>query len=341
MTTLSPTVRTEFFANRADAVDAGETDTRGALERLGADGLVGLDAGGPDYTASFEVVRDIARVCVSQAFSTWAHRMAVEYLTQWETDLTAATLLPDLRRGARPGATAMASALAAKLGLGTLGVDARRDGDEIVLDGKVRWASNLFDDAVVVLPASIDGDRTAAVAVPVSTPGVHVNTPPSLLALDGTASSSLRLDGVRLDSGHVLSTDLDAFLAGIRRPFLLLQSAFCVGLSEAALDATSTDGVNEVFAPDRDRVAGRLDALRDTIGALLRDPAAEHRAVLSARLTAAEVAFDATALEGRTRGGAGYVRTSPTARRLREAAFLPIQSPTEAQLRWELSQSAS
>ena len=36
-------------------------------------------------------------------------------------------------------------------------------------------------------------------------------------------------------------------------------------------------------------------------------------------------------------GGAGYVAKSPTARRLREASFLPVQSPTEGHLRYELS----
>ena len=34
---------------------------------------------------------------------------------------------------------------------------------------------------------------------------------------------------------------------------------------------------------------------------------------------------------------AGYVASSPTARRLREASFLPVQSPTEGHLRFELS----
>ena len=35
-------------------------------------------------------------------------------------------------------------------------------------------------------------------------------------------------------------------------------------------------------------------------------------------------------------GGRGYAMSSPTARRAREAAFLPVQSPSQSQLRWEL-----
>jgi hypothetical protein len=43
------------------------------------------------------------------------------------------------------------------------------------------------------------------------------------------------------------------------------------------------------------------------------------------------------ALEAKMMGGRGYVVTTPTARRLREAAFLPIQALTERQLRWEIA----
>jgi hypothetical protein len=39
-------------------------------------------------------------------------------------------------------------------------------------------------------------------------------------------------------------------------------------------------------------------------------------------------------------GGRGYAMSSPTARRAREAAFLPVQSPTEGHLRWVLQNLA-
>ena len=45
----------------------------------------------------------------------------------------------------------------------------------------------------------------------------------------------------------------------------------------------------------------------------------------------------ATHFELQVVGGAGYVTESPTARRLREASFLPVQSPIEGHLRYELA----
>jgi alkylation response protein AidB-like acyl-CoA dehydrogenase len=56
------------------------------------------------------------------------------------------------------------------------------------------------------------------------------------------------------------------------------------------------------------------------------------------RLAGAEVATAAAALEARTAGGKGYASRSGASRRFREAAFIPVQSPSEAQLRWELAQ---
>lgn len=44
-------------------------------------------------------------------------------------------------------------------------------------------------------------------------------------------------------------------------------------------------------------------------------------------------------IEVRVASGAGYARNSPASRRFREAAFIPAQSPSEGQLRWELERA--
>ncbi|MDT7755470.1 MAG: hypothetical protein QOH27_1368, partial [Mycobacterium sp.] len=61
--------------------------------------------------------------------------------------------------------------------------------------------------------------------------------------------------------------------------------------------------------------------------------------LIELRLQAAGLAVDATRLEVTLTGGAGYALGSAANRRFRESAFLPIQSPSEGQLRWELSQA--
>lgn len=330
---------------RAAAVDAGELDVRAALRQLGSAGLLDLGTPGQrgDLADQAEVIRTLARSCMSTAFSTWAQRMAIGYLAAWGSDELRAALLPDLAAGTRAGATAMATAFQDALGLREVAVIAREHDGEIVLDGAIPWASNLFSDgAVVVLPARTDDGRRLIVAVTTDLEGVRLPAYPSLLALGTTASTSMKLEGVRIPASWVLTHRFLDFLADVRPSFLLLQTAFCLGIADAALEGASDRfaGPSVVLEADHEALLGRRDDLAADHAELLHREGPADEATVRLRLHAGQLGVDATRHEASVRGGAGYLAGSPVARRLREAAFLPIQSPTEAQLRWELSRSA-
>ena len=354
--------------DHALAVDAGDLDVRPALRQLGSAGLLGLGTDGQPGTLAeqAEVIRTLAGACMATAFSTWAQRMAIGYLSAWGSPTLRATLLPDLLDGTRAGATAMATAFQDALGLREVGVvaDDRRDdhptrtvdrhdgrpthaddpGDgEVVLDGTIPWASNLFvDGAVVVLPARTHDGRRLIVAVTTDQPGVTLRDHPPLLALGATASTSVQLDGVRVPAAHVLTDRFLDFLADVRPSFLLLQTAFCLGLTDAALESAAGrfDGPAVVLEADHDALVDRRNELAAAFSDRLAHGGPADERLVELRLAAGQLGVDATRHESGVRGGAGYLATAPTARRLREATFLPIQSPTEAQLRWELTRSA-
>lgn len=336
----------DYFAQRAADVDGQVQDVRPGLRMLGERGLLDLGApenAGGELPTMLQVVEDVAAGCMSSAFALWAQRMVIEYLHRAESGESGARVLSALRSGEAVGATAMAPAMRHVAGLEPVPVVAVRSGGGVRLDGPIRWASNLFDGAVVVVPARCEDGGGVVVRLRTDTPGVAVNTAPDLLALGSTASSSMRLDGVEVPADAVLSEDLTGFVRSFRPTFLLVQSAFCSGLAGASREQASSRvrGLNEEFAPDLADLEERHDSVRrrllDHAGAPER---AADRDLLRLRLDAARVASDATRLEAAVTGGAGYVAGSATSRRLREAAFLPIQAPTEGQLRWELSRSA-
>jgi hypothetical protein len=60
--------------------------------------------------------------------------------------------------------------------------------------------------------------------------------------------------------------------------------------------------------------------------------------IVQLRLDTAAAAVAATRLEFTLAGATGYRSGTATNRRFREAAFLPIQAPSEGQLRRELQQ---
>jgi len=314
-------------------------DGRGLLRRLADGGYLdlGLPGSAGSYRDQARVLVELASVCMTSAFTAWAHRMAVEYLVVFGGQHLG-ELAEQVRSAERPGSTALAGTFRAAAGVADLPVTVVDDR----ASGFISWASNLYDDAVVV--TGIGRAETAhLIAFDRDAPGVEVRAVTGLMALDGTHSGALRLTGMPVESAQVLAASFDDFIAGVRPTFLTMQSAFALGLAAASLDSIpELDGPAAALAPevaDARRNLARLGGEVDRAAAELdRGAVPSLRGALGTRLEASHLATSATQLELAVRGGSGYAASSPTARRVREALFLPVQSPTEVQLRWELRQ---
>src|SRR5699024_6030641 len=116
----------------------------------------------------------------------------------------------------------------------------------------------------------------------------------------------------------------------------------CLGLAGAALDAAeaAADPVGRrVLAEEFDADREEFDALRrDLVHAVRAVPDLFPRELVQVRLETALLVGRTTRLEQKTIGGRGYALASDTSRRAREAAFLPVQSPTEIHLRHLLAE---
>ena len=333
----------EFFGPRSAAVDAGGATIRGGLAELGRRGLP--DA---DIADSIEIVSSVARHDMATAFSAWAHRMVIDYVSLAPAASAARAILPDLASAETLGATALAAGTAHVLAGAPLPVSFRTAGDDIILDGRIPWASNLIAPFVVV-SAAVDAEdpgRAIVVAIASGTPGLDPAPYPDLLALGGTGSTTVRLEGVRVPRSWVISDDLQGFVTTVLARFLLLQGAFCSGLANRSLEEASANlgPLGESIRPGLERVAAEVVDADDASVRLASDSIAgrpiPNAELLRLRLRWSGLTAEAVHLELATAGGRGYLSSSPTARRVREAAFLPIQAPTEVLLRWLLSRSA-
>jgi alkylation response protein AidB-like acyl-CoA dehydrogenase len=325
---------------RAAALDVLSTDVRVDLAELGGAGL--FDFGfGERLDDMVRVIEEVSTRSLAVGFSAWAHRMTLHYLQLAPPALREAHL-EELRSGRRPGVTAMAAGLKHVAGLGRVPIVAERDDvGGLRVSGPIRWASNVFHDALIVLPAADADGRTYVVAVDADADGVIVDPAPELMAPASTASTSLQLEQVKVAPDRIVSTDLHRFVARIRPTFLLLQTAFCIGVGRAAITGGGkrTGGLGEQFREDLDGLAAEGDRLHNRLYELAADPARGATPdFIRLRLEAATLAVEATHLELALAGGAGYALGTAANRRFREAAFLPIQSPSEGQLRWELKQ---
>lgn len=334
----------------ASSVDCdASADRRPVLRSLADEGVLdlGLPGSGGSYIDQVRVLFELAGVCMSTAFSAWAHRMSTEYLALFGAGALS-DVVDDVRSARRPGSTAMAATFRAASGQSDLTVDLIGDSSESSEDrrnasGTISWASNLYDDAVIVTGMR-DGSHRRIVAFDASRSGVRISPAEGLLALDASKSGSVHLDRVRIDSADILTVDFTQFVQTVRPVFLAFQTSFCLGLSAASLSSIGDlNGVTHSLAGDLyDRRAelARLSQQLELLAQWLdhRDGAPPVH-VVCLRLDAAHLATAATQLELAIRGGQAYQAKSPTARRVREALFLPVQSPTEAQLQWELQHS--
>jgi len=331
---------TAFVRDRAAALDRGETDIRVDIAELGRLGLLGIGLGESEIGGIVTVVEEVAGESLAVAFSLWAQRMTVEYVARAPERVRAAHL-DELVSGRRVGVTAMAAALKHLAGLGELPLAGAPDPKGHRIGGPIAWASNVFPESLIVFPFRDDSGRGHVACTGADSPGVAAAPCPQLLALGSTSSTSLRFTDVEIAHEQVITAELPVFGAAIRPTFLLLQSAFCVGIARRALSESEAmlHGIGEQFRDDFDALATTRDDVRTRLHTHAAAPAeAGGAALLGVRLDAARLAVEATRLEFALRGGAGYATSGATNRRFREAAFLPIQSPSEGQLRWELSQ---
>lgn len=326
-----------LVAARAQALDEGRTDVRTDLAALGESGLFDSALKEDGLPTLVEVIEAIAAQSLTVGFSVWAHVMTLRCV------LCAPVAIREqhaeaLRTGERPGVTAMSASIKHLAGLGQVPLTAEKFEAGRRISGPIAWASNVFDDALIVLPARGDAGDTCVALVAASAPGVTIGTYPNLMALGGTASTSLHLDRVEVPAAQIISTDLPKFLSRMRFPLLLLQTALCVGVGRAALaGAVRASGPRTTpFAVKQDALSESVATLRNRLYEFAAAPPCHPAQIARLRLDATTTAVAATRLELALVGGSAYVREASTNRRFREAAFLPILSPTEGQLRTEL-----
>lgn len=293
-----------------------------------------------------EAIGTFAQYDMSQAFALWCHRMCIEYLHQSDAGSPLRhDVLPRLLRGEIAGSTAFAAAMANYLGGAPLPLTFTRDDDGgIVVNGRIAWASNIAAPFVSVTAAASAEDPTQRIVFSFSdaNAGVLPGGYPEILALQSTSSTSIAMEDARLPASQLITTDFEGFVQRVITPFLVLQSAFCWGHASRSLAEAEGQltGQREILEPDWAALRARFDDAERRLRSFARATNRESvpiKDLLQLRLDWGVLTGEAVLLEAKVAGGRGYTRGSETGRRFREAAFLPVQSPTEVQLRWLLS----
>ncbi|WP_135534285.1 acyl-CoA dehydrogenase family protein [Halostella pelagica] len=351
-------------AREADEHQSFPEDVWDGLADLDLTGLtVPEEYGGYDADRlTYSVVNEqVAYGTLSVATALSVHCLATSCIATFGSEDQKERWLPEMADGRPVGAFALSEAEAGS-NPAEMTTEARREGDEYVINGDKQWITNGERSGVVILFAKTDRDDPNSItqflvpkdAAEVSsasgrtqsgdTDGLEVGKKEDKLGLRASDTTSLTFDDVRIpaenrltEEGKGLSAALSILTGG--RIGIASQS---VGLAQSALDeAKAYAGEREQFGKpigDIQTIRHKLADMATQVRAsrlLTRDAAAREDRGESVRMGASmakyfasEAAMDVTNEAVQIHGGYGYVTEGDVERLYRDAKITTIYEGT-------------
>lgn len=361
MSLTLPTPLDQFLIEHADALDTDATQAAALLPMLGAAGLLRrgvptrLGGDGSHTVDALDAIAAVSRRSLAAGFVFWGQRAFIEYLLQSDNEALGQRWLPELLAGQFAGATGLSNAMKFLSGIEPLQVrslTAQPPGSGAGrwrLDGQVPWATNLRPDGFIVAAAvdRTDGAGPFIAALPFDRPGLQRSNDLDLIALRGTHTAALRIAATDISESDLIALDARTWLPRVRPAFLGLQCGMSIGLARACIEAARANGAaaRVVLDAPLNQLEHDLDAAVGALHAGLRDQrfVVQPVPLFELRIALAGLALQAVQLELQASGGRAYHRDQPLgfARRWREAAFVPIVTPSLTQLQGELNKRAA
>lgn len=341
----------DWLETAAHDLDTSNERAAEVLPALAADGLPGigvptsLGGVGGSLRDAIAAVADVSFQSLAAGFVLWGHRTYIEYLLQSSNEDLRRRLLPELLAGAAAGATGLSNAMKHLQGFEELQFRARVDGEHLVVDGKLPWVTNLRHAPFHLAVAIERQDGQSFIASLSSTDEGVVRSPDlDLVGLRASNTAAVTVSGTRISAREIIHPDARLWLPQVRPAFLGLQCGMSIGLARRALsEARRASGagrnvLQQIVAETAEELDRQEAALFE---GLARDAFHTQPARLfQIRIALADIVAQATGLELQASGGRAYLSGPGQnfARRWREAAFIPVITPSIVQLRTALAQ---
>jgi alkylation response protein AidB-like acyl-CoA dehydrogenase len=235
---------TTWIGRFANGLDAGTEPCAGLLPRLAQAGYIGVGVPaakggtGGDIVDAVSAVCAVARESLAASFVLWGHRTYIEYLLQSPNRHLEETFLAELLAGKMAGASGLSNAMKFLAGLEALQITAKADGDELILNGRMPWVTNLrpgcFQVAAVV--ERLDGGPAFVASLAHDDAGLVRSPDLDLMAMRSSDTAAVSLSGVRIGRDRILAADAGEWLPRVRPAFVALQCGMSIGLARRALE---------------------------------------------------------------------------------------------------------
>ncbi|WP_153114774.1 acyl-CoA dehydrogenase family protein [Rhodocyclus tenuis] len=348
------------LAPRVCAIDLEGEYPEGFLRQLGQlGGFAGVVApafggNGKGIVDTIGVIAQVGESCLSTAFAVWCQTACARYLQLSDNTALKAELLPALVSGRQLGGTGLSNTLKSCCEIERPLLVATRVDGGYEISGTLPWVSNLGNDHVFVSACPVDGDgRLVFFVVRCDQAGFRLLDGAHFAALEGTRTLACQFRRVFIADGSVLAHPEQSaeYLARIQPGMILAQLGMGIGLvrdcirlidsagrTHAHINCFEEDQVDSLHAAlaaaaaEVDRLARRLDA-----GYAVDERAPTLLDILRVRLAGGELSLRAAQAALLHQGARGYLRTAGAQRRLREACFIAIVTPSLKHLRREIA----
>jgi len=332
---------------RAAEDERAERFPRDVFTTLGKAGILGLPypeelgGGGQPYEVWLQVLEELGARWASVAVGVSVHALTCFPLVNHGTDEQRRRWLPELLGGELLGAYCLSEPEAGSDPAAMRTRAVAEDGGWR-LDGTKAWVTHGgHADFYTTLARTAEGSHgISCFLVPARTPGLSAAEPERKMGLTGSATATMRFDGVRIDADRLIGAEgqgLSIALAALDAGRLGI-AAIATGLAQAALDdAVAYAKQRQAFGKSiidhqglgfllADMQAGVQSARATYLDAARRKdlgrPYAKEASV--AKLVATDMAMQVTTDAVQVLGGYGYTRDFPVERYMREAKVMQI-----------------
>ena len=285
------------------------------------------------------------------AFTLFIPVLTTSMVTLYGDDELRSRFLDPLMAGNGYAAT-LGSEHAAGSELARIATTARRDGDELVLDGAKAYStdSDFAQFLVVVARSAESPDDYVAVVVPRDTPGITVDKRWEMVGLRSSATYQVSLSGVRVPAANALrGHGLRLLEVGLNASRILIATT-AVGISRRArdlcLEYARTKQVkgaplisNAVFAGRLAQIEMQIEvmtnqclaAAREYDAIMARPDAAEEflrqgtmKAAMTTKMFCGQTGWQVVSAASEMFGGLGYTYELPVQKLLRDVRYVSI-----------------
>lgn len=292
------------------------------------------------------IVQETAKVCMTTAFCVWCHLAAITYVTNSKNAHLQQHILPKLMNGELISGTGLSNPLKAFSNLESIQLKATKVDGGYRINGKLPAVSNIGKHHAFAFIANVHDEIPIMLFTHCHVDGLTLKEKKNFVGLNGSATFSCQLQDVFVPEENVISFDAIDYVQQVRSEFVSYQIPLGLGVTLASIEAMNStlaenNEINKNIRMQPHTLEARYQALYSDFTRLIKNNDFDWEKILHVRLEVAYLTLDAVQAGMIHSGGAGYVRFSPAARRLREAYFIVNLTPTIKHLETILPTSES